>query len=159
VLGFSELIIRLGAAALIGCAIGLDREIKGKPTGVRTLGLVALGSALAVMSSTDFVATATSHDGSTSRAIQGVITGIGFLGGGVILKDSSSGHVQGLTTAAAIWVTAGMGFVCGLGAWKAVWISAGLIFALLIVGGRIDEIVHHRWQAREKDRPDQDRPL
>src|SRR3954470_13716663 len=159
VLGFSELIIRLGAAALIGCAIGLDREIKGKPTGVRTLGLVALGSALAVMSSTDFVATAPSHDGSTSRAIQGVITGIGFLGGGVILKDSSSGHVQGLTTAAAIWVTACMGFVCGLGAWKAVWISAGLIFALLIVGGRIDEIVHHRWQAREKDRPDQDRPL
>src|SRR3954468_19267855 len=67
VLGFSELIIRLGAAALIGCAIGLDREIKGKPTGVRTLGLVALGSALAVMSSTDFAA-APPNDGSTSRA-------------------------------------------------------------------------------------------
>src|SRR4051794_16921539 len=106
VLEFSELIIRLGAAVLVGCAIGLDREVQGKPTGVRTLGLVALGSALAVMASTDFAANADLHDGSTSRAIQGTLTGIGFLGAGVILKDNSSGHIQGLTTAASIWVTA-----------------------------------------------------
>jgi putative Mg2+ transporter-C (MgtC) family protein len=86
VLEFSELIIRLGAAVLVGCAIGLDREVQGKPTGVRTLGLVALGSALAVMASTDFAANADVHDGSTSRAIQGILTGIGFLGAGVILK-------------------------------------------------------------------------
>jgi putative Mg2+ transporter-C (MgtC) family protein len=159
VLEFPELIIRLGAAVLIGCAIGLDREVQGKPTGVRTLGLVALGSALAVMGSTDFAANVNPHDGSTSRAIQGIITGIGFLGAGVILKDNTSGHIQGLTTAASIWVTACMGLVCGLGAWKAALIGAGLIFFLLVVGGRIDKAVHGRWQAREKSRSDQDQPL
>ena len=56
-----ELILRLGAAVLVGCAVGLDREVKGKPTGVRTLGLVALGAALAVMDSTDFATTANSY--------------------------------------------------------------------------------------------------
>lgn len=158
-LEFPELIIRLGAAVLIGCAIGLDREVQGKPTGVRTLGLVALGSALAVMGSTDFAANTNFQDGSTSRAIQGIITGIGFLGAGVILKDNTSGHIQGLTTAASIWVTACMGLVCGLGAWKAALIGAGLIFLLLIVGGRIDKAVHDRWQVRQKNRSDQDQPL
>jgi putative Mg2+ transporter-C (MgtC) family protein len=159
VLECSELIIRLGAAVLVGCAIGLDREVQGKPTGVRTLGLVALGSALAVMASTDFAANADLHDGSTSRAIQGTLTGIGFLGAGVILKDNTSGHIQGLTTAASIWVTACMGLVCGLGAWKAAVIGAALIVLLLMVGGRIDKAVHGRWQAREKNRPDHDQPL
>src|SRR3954468_11544795 len=118
VLEFPDLILRLGAAVLVGCAIGLDREVQGKPTGIRTLGLVALGSALAVMASTDFAPNADLHDGSTSRAIQGILTGIGFLGAGVILKDNTSGHIQGLATAASIWVTACMGLVCGLGAWN-----------------------------------------
>jgi putative Mg2+ transporter-C (MgtC) family protein len=158
VLDLPELILRLGAAVLIGCAVGLDREIKGKPTGVRTLSLVALGAALAVMASTDFGAKA-DDDGSTSRAIQGVITGIGFLGGGVILKDSSGGHVQGLTTAASIWVTACMGMVCALGAWKAAVVSAGLIIAILVIGGRIDKAVHDRWRVRSQGTSDNDRPL
>jgi putative Mg2+ transporter-C (MgtC) family protein len=154
----SQLLLRLGTAVLIGCAIGFDREVQGKPTGVRTLGLVALGSALAALASTELTTATSNSGGDTSRALQGVITGIGFLGGGVILKDNSSGHVQGLTTAAAIWVTASIGFVCGLGAWNAVWISAGLIFAILVVGGRIDQIIHHRWQTRKKERTDEDQP-
>jgi putative Mg2+ transporter-C (MgtC) family protein len=150
------LIARLGATVLIGCAIGINREVQGKPTGVRTLGLVALGAALAVMASTDFAGNG--HEGSASRAIQGVITGIGFLGVGVILKDSTNGHVQGLTTAASIWVTACLGLICGLGTWKAVLVSAGLMIALLTVGGLIDHEIHRRWCAREKDRMDKDVP-
>jgi putative Mg2+ transporter-C (MgtC) family protein len=156
VLDFYDLIARLGTAVLIGCVIGINREVQGKPTGVRTLGLVALGAALAVMASTDFVDN--SQNGNASRAIQGVITGIGFLGAGVILKDRSSGHVQGLTTAASIWVTACLGIVCGLGAWKVVLVSAVLMIALLTGGGLIDHEIHRRWLVRKKDRPDKDTP-
>ena len=93
-----DIIIRLGAAILIGGVIGLNRDLHHKPTGVRTLALVALGSALAVL--------AVAHDpqADISRVIQGVITGVGFIGAGVILHRPTDKRVHGLTTAAAIWV-------------------------------------------------------
>jgi putative Mg2+ transporter-C (MgtC) family protein len=151
VLAYPELIARLGAAVAIGCAIGVNREVRGKPTGVRTLGLVALGAALAVIVSAHLPEDA--QDRSVSRAVQGVLTGVGFLGAGVILKDGASGHVQGLTTAASIWLTACLGLVCGLGAWKAVLVSSGLIALLLTVGGRIDHEIHRRWRTRDEEKP------
>jgi putative Mg2+ transporter-C (MgtC) family protein len=112
-----DAVIRLTAAAVVGGVIGLDREAHGKPTGVRTMGIVALGSALVVLVS--------QHPGGSdpaagSRVIQGVITGIGFLGAGVILRNPTGRHVHGLTTAAAIWLTACIGVACGLGAWPLV---------------------------------------
>ena len=94
-------------ATLIGCAIGLNRELHHKATGMRTLGLVALGSALAVLG----VAQDSQVD--VSRVIQGVITGIGFLGAGVILHPPTGGKVHGLTTGATIWVTASLGILVG----------------------------------------------
>ena len=78
-----EIALRLGLATLVGAALGLNREIHGKPTGVRTLGLVGLGSALAVMA-----ATATGDIAAPSRVMQGIVTGIGFLGAGVILRPT-----------------------------------------------------------------------
>ena len=152
----SDLIARLGTAMLIGCAIGASREVRGKPTGVRTLGLVALGAALAVLPSAHLPENLA--DRSVSRAVQGVLTGIGFLGAGVILKDSAGGHVQGLTTAASIWMTACLGLVCGLGAWQAVFIAAVLIALLLTVGGVIDHAIHRRWRTRHDEQPVKDTP-
>ena len=146
-LTWGQLIARLGVAMAIGCLIGFSREVRGKPTGVRTLGLVALGAALAVIVSAHLPEEV--QDRSVSRAVQGVLTGIGFLGAGVILKDSAGGHVQGLTTAASIWLTACLGLVCGLGAWKALLVSSALIALLLTIGGRIDHEIHRRWRKEQ----------
>src|ERR1700686_1059413 len=123
-LGWLDIILRLGAAILIGSVIGLNRELHHKPTGMRTLGLVALGSALAVL------AVADDPQADISRVIQGVITGIGFLGAGVILHRPTGGKVHGLTTAATIWVTACLGILCGIAAWRTTAVAILLTAAL-----------------------------
>ena len=137
-LGWLDIILRLGAAMLIGSMIGLDREMHHKSTGMRTLGLVALGSALAVL------AVAKDPDADASRVIQGVITGVGFLGAGVILHGPTGVQVQGLTTAAAIWITASLGVLCGLAAWRILAIAVFLILFLLIAGGPFENWWHRR---------------
>ena len=135
---WSEIALRLGAAVVIGAVIGLDRELRHKPAGVRTIGLVSLGSALAVL-----IVTVTSSDPTvSSRVIQGVLTGVGFLGAGVIVHHS--GTVEGLTTAASIWAAAALGAGAGLGAWPTVVIGAGLALVLLVVAGWIEYTLKHR---------------
>ena len=141
-----ETLLRLFAAMLCGMLIGLDRTLHGKPTGVRTLGLVSLGSALMVMASMDFSfgnGSVPADPNAVSRAIQGIITGIGFLGAGVILRDTNQ-HVRGLTTAASVWVTACLGIVCGLGAWKSAVIALLMIIGLLTVGGRLEKYLRQK---------------
>src|SRR5439155_26890573 len=96
------------------------------------LGLVAIGSALAVLA----VAQASQAD--ISRVIQGVITGVGFIGAGVILHRLTGKRVHGLTTTAAIWVTAALGLLCGLAAWRIVLIAVPFILLLLIFGGPVE---------------------
>src|SRR5205823_127729 len=118
-MNYGEILLRLAASVLIGALIGLDRNLHGKPSGVRTLGLVSLGSALLTMAASDML---TNPNGqvdvsSVSRVIQGLITGIGFLGSGVIIHKAGSERVRGLTTAASIWITAILGILCGMGAW------------------------------------------
>src|SRR5262245_3768776 len=97
-----RVIIRLLVAMLLGAIVGIQREQTGKPAGVRTHMLVALGAALFVLASVE--SGMTSAD--LSRVIQGLATGIGFIGGGAILKLSAEREIQGLTTAAGIWMTA-----------------------------------------------------
>src|SRR5256885_11894029 len=94
--------VRLGAALLIGTAIGLQRELTHKPAGLRTHMLVALGTALFVVGAAE----SGMHLDSVSRIVQGLATGIGFLGAGAILKLTSEREIHGLTTAAGIWMTA-----------------------------------------------------
>src|SRR3984893_15692776 len=89
-----DIALRLGTATLVGAVLGLNRDLHGKPTGVRTLGLVCLGSALAVLSIHEVGST------DASRIIQGIMTGVGFLGAGVIVRNSKGHLVHGLTTAA-----------------------------------------------------------
>lgn len=118
---------RLTVAMILGGLIGVERERTGKSAGVRTHMLVALGAALftlvpleAGMRTADF-----------SRVIQGLATGIGFLGGGVILKLSDERQVHGLTTAAGIWMTAAVGMAVGAGwTWPAV---CGTLLAWIIL--------------------------
>ena len=103
--------IRLVAAALVGAIIGLQRQHAHKPAGLRTHMLVALGAAVFVLVPLELHVTV----GEIGRVVQGVAAGIGFIGAGAILKRNEEGDVQGLTTAAGIWLTAAVGVAIGLG--------------------------------------------
>jgi putative Mg2+ transporter-C (MgtC) family protein len=132
---WTDVALRLGAAALLGALIGLDRELRHKSAGVRTISLVTLGTAVAVLAATG----ATADSAASSRVIQGALAGLGFLGGGVIVHHRH--NIEGLTTAAAIWTSAALGGACGMGLWPLVAIGGGLILALLIVAGRIEALL------------------
>ena len=82
--------LRLGVATLAGATLGLNRDLHAKPTGIRPLGLVGLGSAVAVMTAVE-----TGDSGAVSRVIQGIVTGIGFLGAGVIVRTHEGRQVHG----------------------------------------------------------------
>ncbi|HLW04447.1 MAG TPA: MgtC/SapB family protein [Azoarcus sp.] len=103
--------LRLFLAGLLGAALGYERESQGKSAGLRTHMLVALGSALFVIAP----GLAWSMNDAMSRVIQGVVTGIGFVCAGTIIKDKATDNVRGLTTAAGLWLTAAMGVAVGLG--------------------------------------------
>lgn len=136
-LGWTDIFLRLGAAMLIGGVLGLNRDLHHKPTGLRTLSLVSLGSALVVL------AVAQDPQVDISRVIQGVITGVGFIGAGVILHRPTGGKkVHGLTTAATIWVTAALGVLCGIGAWSLLVIAVPLVLSLLVFGGPVEKWCH-----------------
>src|SRR5262245_38130970 len=127
-----EIILRLGAATLIGAALGLNRELHDKPAGMRTHALVALGAATLIAVSVQVGSVGGAVDSAAvSRVIQGVITGIGFLGGGVILRDRENRNVYGLTTAASIWVVACLGVACGAGYWRTSLVA--LVIALIVL--------------------------
>ena len=133
-LEFTEVVLRLAAAAAAGMALGINRDLQNKPIGTRTLGLVALGAAVIAVGSIQFPGMAENPD-AASRVVQGIIqgvmTGISFIGAGVILRDASTQSVQGLTTAATVWVTAALGVACGLGAW--ITAATGLVIALVLL--------------------------
>jgi putative Mg2+ transporter-C (MgtC) family protein len=146
----TAILLRLGAAILAGCAIGLNRELLGKPAGIRTHGLVSLGAALVILTSLGIAGPDAS---SVLRTVQGIMGGIGFLGGGVILRDNSQHSVHGLTTAATIWVAACLGIACGAGQWIVAVTAAGLTLLLLIAGERLERLIRRRF-ARSPAQPE-----
>jgi putative Mg2+ transporter-C (MgtC) family protein len=109
--------IRLVIAAALGWLLGAERESMGKAAGSRTHMLVALGATLFVVVPTEIGL----REGDLGRVIQGIATGIGFLGAGTILKRTDQGEITGLTTAATIWLTAAIGLCVGAGL---IWIAA-----------------------------------
>jgi putative Mg2+ transporter-C (MgtC) family protein len=146
-LGWQEIALRLGSATLTGALLGVNRELKGKPAGLRTNALVSLGSALLILAS---LGVAGGEDAALranvlSRAMQGIITGVGFLGAGVILRDKDGTQVHGLTTAATIWLTATLGVLCGAGMWPVALLGVGLTFAVLILGRPLEKYLHRRF--------------
>jgi putative Mg2+ transporter-C (MgtC) family protein len=134
-----EVVLRLSAAALIGGCIGLDREVRRKPAGMRTHALVSLGAALVML--VVVRSAGADHLGAVSRAIQGIIAGVGFLGAGTILKSDHE-MVHGLTTAASIWLVASLGIACGIGQWVAALVALGLALLILILGEPVEGLVH-----------------
>src|SRR3954465_14476247 len=136
----TDIAIRLVVATLAGAALGLNRDLRGKPTGVRTLGLVGLASAMIVVAVGD-------GEGDVSRVMQGIVTGIGFLGAGVIIRSEKGKHVHNLTTAACVWLTACVGAACGVAEWRLLLIGAPIVAVLLIFGGAFEKWVHRRWPA------------
>ncbi|WP_321798845.1 MgtC/SapB family protein [Caballeronia sp. J97] len=145
-----DAVLRMLTAMLIGCIIGIDRDLHGKPTGMKTLGLVSLGACIATMCAQGFSMTL-SNDADVSRVVQGIVTGVGFLGAGVILQNPRENRVRGLTTAASIWVTAAVGIVCGLGVWSVAFIAMILMIALLTIGRTVEKHLLRRWMSKPED--------
>jgi putative Mg2+ transporter-C (MgtC) family protein len=122
-----RLTMRLFVAMLVGAVVGLQRQYTGHPAGLRTHMLVAMGGALFVLVPVE-VGMAWSD---VSRVIQGLATGIGFLGAGAILKWHGEHEVHGLTTAAGIWLTTALGVAAGLGRWSTAGLGALLTWVVL----------------------------
>jgi putative Mg2+ transporter-C (MgtC) family protein len=131
---------RLVAAAVLGGLIGVERESLRKPAGMRTHMVVALGSALMATTSLEMGMNAAD----LSRVIQGIVTGIGFVGAGTILKNGGSGRVEGLTTAAGLWLTAAVGIAAGGGRWLLAVSTVSLTLLILVVFGRLEKKVPSR---------------
>ncbi|HMM88911.1 MgtC/SapB family protein [Bradyrhizobium sp.] len=139
---WTEIILRLGAATLAGALIGLNRDLHGKPIGLKTLGLVSLATAMLMVPVHSDEARIVSDAG--SRVMQGVLTGIGFLGAGVIVHSGRHFRVRGLTSAACTWLAACIGIVCGLGQWRLVTVALVITFAILTIGGRTERWLHQK---------------
>jgi len=138
---FTRLALRLALAAVLGAIVGYDRERMGKPAGLRTHMLVCMGAALFVL------APAESGMGSAdvSRVIQGLAAGVGFLGGGAILKLSAEREILGLTTAATIWMTAALGVTVGLGRIGLAIVAVAFTWVTLSLVG----LAERRWDPRD----------
>ena len=124
-----RVLLRVIAATLLGALVGFEREKAGKPAGFRTHILVSLGTAIVVLAC---AGSRMDMDG-LSRVIQGIVTGIGFIGAGSILKLSEERDIQGLTTAAGLWMTAAIGVACGLGTIGLALIATGMTLIVLWV--------------------------
>lgn len=131
-----DVAVHLATAVILGAIIGLDREYSHKAAGLRTNMLVSLGSAL-FMLATIQSGMAEVEGTALPRSLQGVITGVGFVGAGSILRED---RVQGLTSATAVWVSAGAGVAAGLGLWQLGLMGTG--FALLVL--RLMKLVENR---------------
>lgn len=122
----SRVAVRLAIAALLGGLLGAEREASGKAAGLRTHMLVALGAALFIIVPLEIGLT----EGDLGRVIQGIATGVGFLGAGTILKRSERSEITGLTTAATVWLTAAIGLAVGAGQ---IWVSVLCAFGAWII--------------------------
>jgi putative Mg2+ transporter-C (MgtC) family protein len=141
---FIDVLSRLLLATLFGGLIGLNREREGKPAGLRTHALVALGAAMLTIVGLLLQA---SDSGAPSRELQGTIAGVGFIGAGVILHRQGERRVEGLTTAASVWIVAAIGVAAGAGLWRTATSTLVVALLLLVVGETVD-----RWVDRDRDR-------
>ncbi len=134
--------LRLSFALLIGAIIGLERQLRRKPAGLRTHMLVSLGSAMFTLIIIQTGGSQSSPD-TLSRVIQGIAADVGFLGAGEIVSQSSQQtqqvEIHGLTSAAAIWVSAALGIAAGCGLWQLGLIGVLLTFLVLNVFRRLEK--------------------
>jgi putative Mg2+ transporter-C (MgtC) family protein len=148
-----EIALRLVLALVLGGLIGLERELSDHPAGLRTHIGVAMGAALfGVVSGYGFKEfdasrSVTNFQVDPTRVASEIVVGVGFLGGGAILKHGAT--VRGLTTAASLWVTAAVGLACALGAYKPALLSTGLMLLTLVLLRRPSHWLNQRLRARE----------
>jgi putative Mg2+ transporter-C (MgtC) family protein len=135
---YATIALRVGLALIAGSILGLNRWLHHKSAGIRTHSLVAIGSATAVLLISDFSQDDTQ---AISRVLQGLITGLGFLGAGVILHEQRSSKIHGLTTAASLWTCALVGAAFGAGQFMLGLISIGAIFLALALGGPMERLI------------------
>jgi putative Mg2+ transporter-C (MgtC) family protein len=130
-----HILLRLGAAIACGIAIGFNRDARGEALGMRTLALVSMGAAIVSIAALEYDDAVHDNADALSRVIQGilqgVLAGIGFIGAGVILRNPDRGTVEGLTTAATVWIAAALGIACALDAWLLVVTGTVLAFGIL----------------------------
>jgi putative Mg2+ transporter-C (MgtC) family protein len=150
-----EVLLRLLMAFACGAVVGLNREFRHKPAGFRTFGLVSIGTAIIVIAMEN-----TGGPDAVSRVIQGVVTGIGFIGAGVIFRREHPHKVTGLTTAAAVWLTAGLGAAAGLGEYALAGGGVVIGLLLLVLGRRFERLLTGRGKhdGPEAGRDDKDAP-
>jgi putative Mg2+ transporter-C (MgtC) family protein len=146
----THVLIRLLAATVLGAIIGVQRERAGKPAGLRTHMLVTVGTAVFVLACSGV---GMSLDG-LSRVIQGIITGIGFIGAGSILKLDRERDIQGLTTAAGVWMTAAVGVAVGLGSLGVALLSTLFTLVILSFAKRYEPRIGGAHPARDEHADD-----
>ncbi|MFN3387324.1 MAG: MgtC/SapB family protein [Allosphingosinicella sp.] len=154
VYGFGDLALRLGLASFIGLLLGLDREIHGHDAGIRTHALVALSSAMIMVSSLMLFDQLDRSDGAPDplRAVQGLSQAIGFIAAGLIFVRG--GSVRNMTTAANIWIAAAIGIACGAGQYLLVLVGAGLAMILLTLLKLFERILPSERISDQSDRED-----
>jgi putative Mg2+ transporter-C (MgtC) family protein len=152
---WTDIVARLALSVVVGAVIGLNRDLHHKQAGVRTNALVSLGAALAILVVAPPGIDETHRVDAMSRVIQGVLTGIGFLGAGVTLRDPETRRVSGLTTAAAIWLAALLGVAAGAGAY--IPVVAALVLGLLAIacGGPFEKWFRRVTGATSRPSPDE----
>ncbi|MGQ0588805.1 MAG: MgtC/SapB family protein [Sphingosinicella sp.] len=152
VFSWTELTLRLGTASLIGLLIGLDREITGHEAGIRTHALVALSSAMIMVSALMLAAQLRGEDYAPDplRAVQGLSQAIGFIAAGVIFVRGA--NVVNMTTAANIWVAAAIGIAAGAGQYRLVLVGTGFGIALLTLVKLFERLLPRR--DKSKQNPD-----
>jgi putative Mg2+ transporter-C (MgtC) family protein len=136
---------RIAVSMLIGALIGIERHLHDQAAGLRTHVLVALAATLAVMVVAPPDTQARDALDAQSRVLQGVMTGVGFIGAGVILHSPKGHKIHGLTTAAAIWITAAFGALCGAGRFAIAACGFVAMAVVLVVGGPIERALHRRF--------------
>jgi putative Mg2+ transporter-C (MgtC) family protein len=145
-MGDLELIQRLGLSALLGAVLGIEREWRGKSAGLRTNILIAMGSTLFTVMSID-VSTGTGGD--STRIASGIVTGIGFLGAGAIMRTGAG--VKGLTTAAMIWVNAAIGVAVGGGEYRVATLATIVTVVVIVLLDPVEAALARRRRSAPTD--------
>jgi putative Mg2+ transporter-C (MgtC) family protein len=147
---FGDDITRLGVAALIGGGLGLERQLHGHWAGLRTHMMVAVGSAVFVVAG---MRLAGNQPADVSRIVQGIASGIGFLGAGTILKLGDRMEIKGLTTASSIWLAAGLGIAAGLAEYTLAAAATCVSLTVLVLLHPLDQILNKRYRAQVRREP------
>jgi putative Mg2+ transporter-C (MgtC) family protein len=139
-----DIVLKLALSILVGGLLGAEREYRSKSAGFRTLTLICLGATLFTIFS-QIIGGA----GNPDRIASNIVTGIGFVGAGVVFKGDNTSKVNGITTAAMIWVTAALGMAIGAGYWLAALVATGMIFVVLFVFSLLEDRIDRLNQLRK----------